>query len=129
VLAAIELIAESDKYLFPSPVERGGPISGHALTVAMKRLTGKIEGPALKTWKLDPPTPHDLRRTVATRLAQLGVSSEDISAILNHVRTDVTGRHYDQYRRATEKRRALEMWALAVDEILNGGIARRGSSE
>jgi integrase len=129
VLSAMELIGDADQSLFPSPVERGGPIGGHALTVAMKRMTGKIEGPALKTWKLDPPTPHDLRRTVATRLAQLGVASEDIAALLNHVRTDVTGRHYDQYQRAAEKRRALETWALAVDEILSDVIARRSSNE
>jgi integrase len=119
VLSANELIADSEKYLFPSPVERGGPISGHALTVAMRRMSKKIEGPALKTWKVDPPSPHDLRRTVATRLSQLGVPLEDVAAILNHVRGDVTGRHYDQYQRAPEKRRALEAWAACLQVIGN----------
>jgi integrase len=118
VLSAKELIADSDSYLFPSPVERGGPITGHALTVAMRRMSKKIEGPALKTWKADPPSPHDLRRTVATRLSQLGTAPEDVAAILNHVRSDVTGRHYDQYKRAAEKRRALEVWAASLKAIL-----------
>jgi integrase len=121
VLAAIELIADSDKYLFPSPVERGGPITGHALTVAMRRITRKIEGSALETWKADPPSPHDLRRTVATRLSQMGTPPEDVAAILNHVRSDVTGRHYDQYQRAAEKRRALETWADSIQVITTGG--------
>jgi integrase len=119
VLSANELIADSEKYLFPSPVERGGPITGHALTVAMRRMTKKIEGLALKTWKADPPSPHDLRRTVATRLSQLGIPPEDVAAILNHVRSDVTGRHYDQYQRAAEKRRALEAWAACLQVIGN----------
>ena len=83
ILSAIDLIADEDDYLFPSPVEAGGPITGHALTVAMRRLGDKIEGAALKTWKADAPSPHDLRRTVATRLSQMGVPPEDVSAVLN----------------------------------------------
>jgi integrase len=118
VLSAIELISQDDEYLFPSPIESGGPITGHALTVAMRRMSSKIEGTALKTWKADPPSPHDLRRTVATRLSQLGVPPEDVSAVLNHVRSDVTGRHYDQYQRAVEKRRALDAWATSIHSIL-----------
>lgn len=118
VLSGIELIADEDDYLFPSPIEAGGPITGHALTVAMRRLTDKIVGPAFKSWKADPPSPHDLRRTVATRLSQLGAPAEDVAAILNHVRSDVTGKHYDQYRRSAEKRRWLERWAEILQNIL-----------
>jgi integrase len=121
VLSAIELISDEDEFLFPSPVETGGPITGHALTVAMRRMSEKIEGAALKTWKADPPSPHDLRRTVATRLSQFGTPPEDVAAILNHVRSDVTGRHYDHYQRADEKRRALDAWAMSVKSTLGLG--------
>ena len=114
ILSGLELISQDEAYLFPSPVDRGGPVTGHALTVAMRRMSEKIEGKAAKTWKDDPPSPHDLRRTVATRLASLGVPEEDVAAILNHVRTSVTGRHYDQYQRAAEKRRGLEAWAESL---------------
>jgi integrase len=117
ILSASELIAKEDEYLFPSPIEKGGPITGHALTVAMRRMTTKIDGPAVKTWKSDPPSPHDLRRTVATRLSQIGIPSEDVAAILNHIRSDVTGKHYDQYQRATEKRRALQAWVAYLQDI------------
>jgi integrase len=121
ILSAIELISDEDEYIFPSPVETGGPITGHALTVAMRRVSDKIDGPAEKTWKADPPSPHDVRRTVATRLSQSGVPPEDVAAILNHVRSDVTGRHYDQYQRAAEKRAALEAWAAALSDLLSPG--------
>jgi integrase len=119
ILSSLKLISEDEEYLFPSPVGRGGPVTGHALTVAMRRMSDKIEGKAAKSWKDDPPSPHDLRRTVATRLASLGVPEEDVAAILNHVRTSVTGRHYDQYQRAAEKRRALNAWAESLQFILS----------
>jgi integrase len=120
LLSAIELIADDNEYVFPSPVEKGGPITGHALTVAMRRMTGKLDGDGAKTWKADPPSPHDLRRTVATRLASMGTPEEDVAAVLNHVRTSVTGRHYDQYQRAAEKRRALDAWALSLQTVFEG---------
>jgi integrase len=40
----------------------------------------------------DRPTAHDLRRTLATRLAAVGIAAEDVKACLNHARGDVTGR-------------------------------------
>jgi integrase len=41
ILSAFELISDTDEYLFPSPVEAAGPITGHALTVAMRRMGHK----------------------------------------------------------------------------------------
>jgi integrase len=123
VLSALELISDDDDFVFPSPIETGGPITGHALTVAMRRLSQKIDGSALKTWRVDPPSPHDLRRTVATRLSQLGTPPEDVAAILNHVRSDVTGRHYDLYQRAAEKRAALDQWADRLSSIVSPGAS------
>lgn len=70
------------------------------------------------SWLAEPPSPHDLRRTAATRLASLGVPSEDVAACLNHVRRDVTGRHYDLYARLAEKRRAFELWTQAISHII-----------
>ena len=60
------------------------------------------------------PSAHDLRRTAATRLSAAGVPAEDVAAILNHARSDVTGKHYDRYQRAAEKQRALDRWALIL---------------
>ena len=120
VLSALELIDDGDEYLFPSPVGRGGPITSHTMTIAMLRMATNIVGAAKKSWDAEPPSPHDLRRTVATRLSQSGIPAEDVSAVLNHVRTDVTGRHYDHYQRAAEKRLALDAWATTVTEIVEG---------
>jgi integrase len=64
-------------------------------------------------------TPHDLRRTVATRMRELGISRGDVKMVLNHVETDVTAR-YDRYDGLAEKRRALDLWGKRLDQIVSG---------
>ena len=71
-----------------------------------------------------PPIPHDLRRTLATRVNGTRDPGRRCQALLNHRRRDVTGRHYDLYDRAREKRKALEVWSRALSSCLafNGHI-------
>jgi integrase len=65
---------------------------------------------------------HDLRRTVATRMAELGVPPHIIEAVLNHVsghKSGVAG----IYNRATydkEKREALNLWAEHLLAVIEG---------
>jgi len=61
---------------------------------------------------------HDLRRTVATRLAALGCSEETIGRVLNHARRGTTATVYNQYAYDTEKRQALEKWARELSDIV-----------
>jgi integrase len=66
------------------------------------------EASGVKGWVL-----HDLRRTAATRMADLGVHPHVIEAILNHVsghKSGVAG-IYNKSTYAAEKRAALELWA------------------
>lgn len=64
--------------------------------------------------------PHDIRRTVATRLAgDLGIGRLTISRVLNHIETGVTG-IYDRYSYDREKRAALNAWGNRLTEILSG---------
>jgi integrase len=115
---ALVLVDESDLFLFPSPSVRDMPITGHSLAVAMARFAKELpDSEAAKaSWCAEPPTPHDLRRTAATRMSSLGVSSDDVAAALNHTRRDVTGRHYDGYDRLSEKRAAFAKLADLVAE-------------
>jgi integrase len=75
---------------------------------------------AADSWKASPPTPHDLRRTTATRLASLGVPGEDVAAVLAHVTPGVTRAHYDRFDRIPQKRVALTRWSAALERILGG---------
>jgi integrase len=123
VRSAREIIDEDDVFLFPSPIKRTAPIDGHALAVAMRRMSesDKLTGLGSKTWKADPPTPHDLRRTFATRLSELGIAKEDRDACLNHTPTDVGSKHYDLYERLKEKRAAMNLWAATLSDIISAG--------
>ena len=120
IQAAVDLITEDEEFVFASPSAEG-PITGHALAVAMKRFAIKLAGndAAVKSWQAEPPTPHDLRRTFATRLSALGVPKEDRDACINHARSDVGSRHYDLYERRLEKLRALTLWNDALAAVLN----------
>lgn len=113
---AISLLPEGAKVLFPSPrsKDRSEPISAHALTVAMARLAGTLDG----KWSEDPPSPHDLRRTVETRMSALGVKKEDRDACLNHKARDVGSVHYDMYERHKEKRAAFNRYAREIARVL-----------
>jgi integrase len=65
-------------------------------------------------------TLHDLRRTMATRMADLGVLPHVIEAVLNHVsghKAGVAG-VYNRSTYAAEKRAALDLWGSYVATLL-----------
>jgi integrase len=67
-------------------------------------------------------TVHDLRRTVATHMAELGVQPHIIEAVLNHV-SGHKGGVAGIYNRATydkEKREALNLWAEHLLAVIEG---------
>src|SRR5262249_53542315 len=69
---------------------------------------------------------HDLRRTCATQMAELGVQPHVIEAALNHVsgaRAGVAG-IYNRAAYAAEKKTALERWAARVEGLLSGTTAK-----
>jgi integrase len=138
VLSLVELVADDRNYLFPARAVKKALVNGqaeaderasvpdiprpaHGFTIAMRRFGESLIGkdlPDAASWQIEPPTPHDLRRTLRTRLSMLGVPKEDRDAILNHTPTDVGTKHYDLYDRAREKRQALTAWDAALCEIL-----------
>jgi integrase len=123
VREALALAGAGATHLFPS---RGptGVLKPAGLSQAMFRFARELPADtgilASASWRQDPPTPHDLRRTAATRLSSLGIQREDRLAVLGHSEGDVHKRHYDQYARAREKRLALNAWAGALEQILAG---------
>jgi integrase len=86
------------------------PVSGWSKI--KRRLDSKMNIPH---WRL-----HDLRRTAATGMAEIGVSPHIVEAVLNHVsgaRASVAG-VYNRAVYATEKRAALERWAAHVEGLV-----------
>ncbi|CAN5521245.1 site-specific integrase [soil metagenome] len=58
---------------------------------------------------MEPWTVHDIRRSVATHMARMGVPQEHIERVLGHVVQGVAGT-YNRYSYLDEKRAALEAW-------------------
>jgi integrase len=84
------------------------PISGWSkIKVRLDELMGDV--PA---WRL-----HDLRRTCATGMAEIGVAPHIVEAVLNHIsgaKASVAG-VYNRAAYAAEKKAALERWAAHIE--------------
>ena len=67
-------------------------------------------------------TYHDLRRTVTTGMARLGIHPHIADAILNHKQGTIRGvaAVYNRHRYESEARCALEAWEAHVIEIVTG---------
>ncbi|MCH8055958.1 MAG: site-specific integrase [Deltaproteobacteria bacterium] len=108
---ANELIrkASGDDYLFPSP-RKNGPIGPDALTNAVTKNRHCFDTERFST--------HDLRRTAATGMAQVGIPRFDIAKVLNHTDQEVTA-IYDRWAYDAEKKKALLKWARRLQNILD----------
>lgn len=95
---ALALIGDHDGHLFP--------VRSPTAVQARLRNTAKV------TW-----TPHDLRRTFATRLAGLGVDPLVVEKMLNHTLGGVLAT-YNRHTYDAERRAAAELWADEVRRIL-----------
>jgi integrase len=88
------------------------PITGWARVKS--RLDAEMK---IQPWRL-----HDLRRTAATGMAEIGIPPHIVEAALNHVsgaRAGVAG-VYNRAAYAQEKRAALERWAAHVEGLVEG---------
>lgn len=82
----------------------------------LDQTIAKTAGQSLAHW-----TPHDLRRTAATMMAELGIQPHIIEAVLNHAghKAGVAG-IYNRASYEAEKRTALCHWAEHVTAIIEG---------
>ncbi len=128
-----ENVANDLGFLFPSKLT-GYPYRGQSIDHATrylfdprppskprKSLSQLCRAPPL-AGAMERFTPHDLRRTVATRMREMGISRSDVKMILNHVESDVTAR-YDKYDGLAEKRQAMEIWGRRLEDIVEGAPA------
>jgi integrase len=108
-------------FVFPGPGGRAA-VTGASVPKALKRI--EKEGKRGSTiLGVAPWTPHDLRRTAATGMEELGISPFIVGHIINHrstTKSTVTSRIYARYTYDKEKRDALELWAERLRGIING---------
>jgi integrase len=114
-LSIIKSVPErvSRDQLFGERAASGFTHWGEAKQQLDARLAGKV-----KPWRL-----HDLRRTCATRMADLGVQPHVIEAVLNHYgghRAGVAG-VYNRSPYEREMKAALALWSDHVRALVEGG--------
>ena len=85
-----------------------------------ERLDERIKeanGKALQPWVL-----HDLRRTTATGMADLGVQPHVVEAVLNHVSGHKGGIAgiYNRAQYTAERARALALWDDHIASVIKG---------
>jgi integrase len=112
---ALELLAALPRVgacVFPRRGDPDSPMQWRSLSQAVDRLTSAPDSTLAKF------TPRDLRRTVKTRLSEIGVLKEIRDRVQNHALHDVASKHYDRYDFLPDKRAALEGWQWEVRRIL-----------
>ena len=97
-----------DRFVFST--RPGTHISGFSKA---KVRAASLSGVA--AWRL-----HDLRRTMATRLAELGIPHPVVSKLLNHSPRGVMGvtSIYNRYEYLDERREAVDRWAQRIRDIV-----------
>ena len=111
---ALIAFSRDSEWLVPSP--RG---EEHITERALTRAIGNNR----KSFPIPHFTPHDLRRTAASQMAESGIPRLHISMVLNHVEGGIT-RVYDRYTYMTEKREALERWEQRLADILESRTSK-----
>jgi integrase len=82
---------------------------------ALDHRIAETRGENLKAWRL-----HDLRRSVATGMAKLGIELPTIEKVLNHQSGSFGGivGVYQHHDFLVEKRRALQIWADHITALV-----------
>ncbi|NOU21101.1 MAG: integrase arm-type DNA-binding domain-containing protein [Methyloglobulus sp.] len=104
------LYSGNSKYLFPGRFNEDKPINKTSLAHAVRRITVVQEF-----------TLRDLRRTVKTRMGEIGIEKSIRDRIQNHALTDVSSKHYDRYDYLPEKRAAIFKWENHLLEVCKIG--------
>ncbi len=106
-------LSDGSLWLFPSP-KGDGPIDSGAPKRALDRARPAL---GLAHFRI-----HDLRRTAATGMAELGVNPHVISHVLNHIsatKGSITSLVYNRYAYDKEKREALELWGEWLAKLVS----------
>lgn len=104
-----DLKAKRDGSRFVFTTTRTTPVSGWSKTkIALDKKIAELAGGPIDAWRI-----HDLRRTAATGMAQIGVPPHIVEAVLNHL-SGHKGSIAGVYNLATypaEKADALKRWS------------------
>lgn len=109
-----------NRYVFPSLLSRGRPMSENTVRSALRRMG----------YDNDAMSAHGFRAMARTMAAErLGIAPEVIEAQLAHAVTDALGRAYNRTQYIEQRRELMAQWADYLDRLRAGpgvGTARPG---
>jgi integrase len=109
VTEIVDALPRRGPYVFTVSGER--PYAGQKrLLDILRRKSGVVD------WHY-----HDLRRTMASGMAKLGISQDVIDRVLNHAKSRLA-KVYNVYEYRDEKATALKKWADRVAIVVNNGL-------
>jgi integrase len=114
---ALTITREDAEFVFPDT--NGGSLPAAAVARTVSRAH---EGKSPSRFGIPHWTAHDLRRTVVSQMAKLGVPPIVLGHIINHrsvTKAGVTLSVYQQYDYEKEKRQALDLWANKLMAIVH----------
>jgi integrase len=110
IIETAKIYSSDSEFVFRSSHNKKLPVTVGALANAIRRHRSEIG--------VDENfTPHDLRRTLRTQLAELGITDIVVERVLGHKLPGVLG-IYNRYSYDVEKRQALARWEQRLCEIL-----------
>lgn len=107
-------------YVFPSGRNRDDGTEG-CLTANRLATSLRDAMPYMAVQGIEPFTPHDVRRTVATGMGEIGVSDEIVELTLNHALPKLK-KTYDLSRKVRIRRRAMEAWVGYFLNVVKTGV-------
>jgi len=114
ILEALKPITGKKRHVFASPLKRGQPIYGRSVNNALATLFKLGKLPNVTRCHV-----HDFRRTLITRLPDLGFEAWLGHKIANHVLSGMFGRYnhnsYEEQRDA-----GLKAWAARLEALVAG---------
>lgn len=124
-MAILRARAESQRanapssYVFPSGRNRDDGSEG---CLTANRLATGLRGtmPYMVAQGVEPFTPHDVRRTVATGMGDIGVADDLVELTLNHAVRKLK-KTYDKSRKTQIRRRAMTAWADYFAKVMRTG--------
>jgi integrase len=110
LLGEVQELGRGSLWLFPSP-RADGLMAPTAVTHAVRKNLSRI---GVDNW-----TPHDLRRSAASNMTEMGIPRLVVSKVLGHSDGSVTAT-YDRFEYWPQKKQALDAWSARLEEIISG---------
>jgi integrase len=124
---AISLIQEMEQqngksiFVFPHKDVSNQPMPSHSVSKAINRFcTPRKDVDGNEIWAGFPKfVPKDIRRTVKSRMGEIGISKEIRDRLHNHALHDVSSKHYDRFDYLQPKCAAMKTWTIWLKNVIS----------